>query len=57
MCVLPSLPWSHPTFLIRFYLKDVRRSTVQSSIASTGVVEEHVGLTVADEAGSARRDS
>ncbi len=49
------LSWPRLTFLIRFCLKDVRINSAQNSIAS--VVEEHVEITVTDEARSTRRDS
>ncbi len=53
VCIaLRVFPWPHLTFLNSHRLKDVGSNTIQNSI-----VEEHVGIAVADEAGSVRRDS
>jgi hypothetical protein len=48
-----SLATSHLPDSLSLRLKDVRANTMQNSI----VVGEHVEIAVADEAGSARRDS
>jgi hypothetical protein len=51
VCYPLSLATSHLPDSLR--LKNVRTNAMQNSI----VVEEHVEIVVADEAGSARRDS